>query len=244
MSISRKAFFVAGAVAGAVGSATLASAAAAISSQRPYAPVLLRGAYDYDAMMRVIGDAAPHKQLFLSDPGLLAAPGVAAVFMKMANAWNAYEFSLRPAPARTHLSVAAVLIAAPVIFALNDAMWTKYRIGEIFDVTDRTGAIATSNPSRAAWGPLDLDAGPNDTNGLYHDYSSAALRARGARFLVCHNAISGISQRVVASSGVAHPDVVNDWTANVLPGFTVVPAGGMAVQLAQERGWRLYPITD
>ena len=188
---------------GLVAAATLPSRAS--DGQRPYAPVLLRGQYDYDAMMRVMDDPAPHKQIFLTDPGLLAAPGVAAAFMKMTNAWNAYTFSRDPAPGRTALAVAAVLIAAPIVFALNDVMWKKYRIGEVLGVTDRSGATAVANPTRTAWGPLDLGADPNDTNGIYHDCSSAALIARGARFLVCHNAIAGISAKFVASAGVAHP---------------------------------------
>jgi hypothetical protein len=247
MSLSRKTFFIAGAGAAA---ATLAGATRAAAADPgspatlPYAPVLLRGQYDFDAMMRVIDDPSSRKQIFLTDPGLLAAPGVAAAFMKMTNAWNAFQFSLLPRPARTPLAMAAVLIAAPIVFALNDAMWAKYRIGDVLSITDRGGATALTNPTSAAWGPLDLGADPNDTSGIYHDYSSAALLARGARFLVCHNAIAGVSARFVATSGLLHPRIVDDWTANVLPGFSVVPAGAMAVQLAQEHGWRLYPITD
>lgn len=241
MTISRKTFIAASAVAGALAAAGSAEGA---TPQRPYAPVLLRGRYDYDAMMAVMRHPATHKQMFLTDPGLLAAPGVAAVFLKMTNAWNAYEFSLHMLPAKEKIAVGAVLIAAPIIFALDDAMWAKYRLGSVFNVTDRGGAIATTNPTRTAWGTLDLHADPNDTRGIYHDNSSAALLARGAHFLVCHNAIAGISQRVVASSGVPHATIVDDWTAHVLPGFTVVPAGAMAIQLAQEHGWKLYPITD
>jgi hypothetical protein len=248
MSLSRKTFFVAGASVAAAGLAAAGSARATTPDSgpegRPYAPLLVRGQYDHAAMMRVIDDPQPNKQLFLTDPGLLAAPGVAAAFMKMTNAWNAYTFSLQPLPARSPLAVAAVLIAAPVVFALDDATWAKYRIGDVLGITDRNGATALANPTRLAWGPLDLGADPNDPSGVYHDYSSAALLARGARFLVCHNAIAGISAKFVASSGLSHPQIVDDWTAHVLPGFSVVPAGAMVVQLAQEHGWKLYPITD
>lgn len=249
--MNRKTFFAgsaaaAAAVAGAASAPVSAAQQAPANSPpaRPYAPVLLRGQYDHAEMMRVLDNPAAHKQLFLSNPDLLGAPGAAATFLRMVNAWNAYEFALEVAPKRETLAVAAVLISRPVVFALNDAMWKKYRIAQTFHIVDRTGAPARGNPTRAAWGPLDPSAGPNDTNGMYHDYSSDALRARGARFLVCHNAIGGISAGFVRSSGIAHADIVADWTANVLPGFTVVPAGGMAVQLAQERGWKLYPVTD
>ena len=246
--MNRKAFVVAGTAAAVAGAAmsseTLARAEAADSEPRPYAPILLRGDYDYATMMRVIDNPATHKQIFLSNPDLLGFPGVSATFMRMVNAWNAYTFSLDVAPRREALAVAGVLISRPVVFALNDAMWAKYRIAQIFKITDRTGAIATGNPTRAAWGVFDVQADVQDTDGMYHDFSSDALRRRGAHFLVCHNALTGISGGFVKSSGIAHADILRDWTKNVLPGFTVVPAGGMAVQLAQERGWKLYPVTD
>lgn len=246
--MNRKTFFAGSAAAAAlVGSAVSPAAAQSAengSPARPFAPVLLRGHYDYAAMMRVLDNPAAHKQLFLSNPDLLGAPGAPATFIRMVNAWNAYEFALEVAPKRARLAVAAVLISRPVVFALNDKMWAKYRIAQTFNVVDRTGAPARGNPTRTAWGPLDPAADPNDTSGMYHDYSSDALRARGARFLVCHNAIGGVSAGFVKASGVAHADIVADWTANVLPGFTVVPAGGMVVQLAQDRGWKLYPVTD
>ncbi len=247
--MNRKTFFAASAAAAALAGSTASSIAATQPAAggtqgRPYAPVLLRGQYDHAAMMRVLDNSAAHKQLFLSNPDLLGAPGTATICMRMVNAWNAYEFALEVAPKRETLAVAAVLISRPIVFALNDAMWKKYRIAQTFHIVDRTGAPARGNPTRAAWGPLDPSAGPNDTSGMYHDYSSDALRARGARFLVCHNAIGGVSAGFVRSSGIAHADIVAEWMANVLPGFTVVPAGGMAVQLAQELGWKLYPVTD
>ena len=249
--MNRKMFFAgsaaaAAAVAGAAAAPASAAQTAVTGSaqSRPYAPVLLRGQYDHAAMMRVLDNPAAHKQLFLSNPDLLGAPGTATICMRMVNAWNAYEFALEVAPKRETLAVAAVLISRPIVFALNDAMWKKYRIAQTFHIVDRTGAPARGNPTRAAWGALNPAAGPNDTSGMYHDYSSDALRARGARFLVCHNAIGGVSAGFVPTSGIAHADIVAEWMANMLPGFTVVPAGGMAVQLAQERGWRLYPVTD
>jgi hypothetical protein len=101
----------------------------------------------------------------------------------MTNAWTAYQFALTEAPATKKLAVAAVLIAAPVVFALDDSMWKKYRIGQIFKLTDRFGNPATTNVTAPAWSNLDTSADPGDLRSIHHDYTSAALLRRGARFI-------------------------------------------------------------
>jgi|SRR5579872_6489676 len=237
--------FVSG-VAGATGIAlTAASPVAAKQSWTPpFFPLVRRPNYDYAAMMRIVNDASPNKQLFLSNPSTMEIPGVAAVFERMTNAWTAYEFTLTHAPATKRLAVAAVLVSTPVVFALDDAMWRKYRIGEIFKMTDRFGAPALTNVTVPAWSNLDASADPGNLRSIYHDYTSAALLHRGARFMVCHNAYAGVSAKVAAATGIAQAKIIKDWVAHTLPGFVVIPAGGMGVQLALEHGWKLYPVTD
>lgn len=237
--------FVSGA-AGATGVALTPSNAAATTQNwtPPPFPLVRRPNYDYAAMMRIVNDISPNKQLFLSNPSTMEIPGIAAVFERMANAWTGYEFTLTLPPATKKLAVAAVLVSTPVVFALDDAMWRKYRIGEIFKMTDRFGGPAVSNVTAPAWSNLDLSADPGDLRSIYHDYTSAALLRRGARFMVCHNAYAGVSAKVAAATGVSHAKIIKDWVAHTLPGFVVIPAGGMAVQLALEHGWKLYPVTD
>jgi len=232
---------------------TLLGAFAALGAERPaaaaqvwtppYFPILMRGEYDYDAMMRALPTDPPHKQVFLSNPSMLTAPGVAGIFQKMTLAMTAYEFALEKGE-RLKLAMAAVLIAEPVVFALNDAMWRKYRIATTFSLPDRTGHIGTRNFTSIPWSDLDLDASPNSPAGIYHDFTSAALQKRGAGFLVCHNALAGVSARFAHRSGVSHAAVLKEWTANLLPGFIAVPSGAQAIQIAQERGYALYPVTD
>jgi len=219
------------------------TASAAAAWTPPYFPILLRGEYDYDAMMHALPTDAAHKQVFLSNPSMLTAPGVAGIFQKMSLAMTCYEFALERGQ-RLALAMAAVLIAEPVVFALNDAMWRKYRIAATFSLRDRTGQIGTRNFTRKAWSDLNLDASPNSPTGIYHDFTSEALRKRGAGFLVCHNALAGVSARFALRSGASHAAVLKEWTANLLPGFVAVPSGAQAVQVAQERGFALYPVTD
>jgi len=228
----------------AAGSATPATTTLAPHSwQPPLFPVLLRGQYNYDAMMAALQPRGRHNQIFLANPSLLTGPGVAGIFQKMTLSWTAYEFAL-DVRGKKQLGMAGVLLAEPVVFALNDAMWQKYHIARILKLPNRNGVIAESNFSRPAWSNLDLAASPNDPKGIYHDCTSEALLKRGAHFLVCHQAYAGISARFAQLSGIPHSEVLQDWTKNTLPGFTVVPGGGLAIQLAQEHGVRLYPITD
>lgn len=219
------------------------ASAAAPAWTPPYFPILLRGQYDYDAMMRALPTEPPHKQVFLSNPSMLTAPGVAGIFQKMTLAKTAYEFSMEKGE-RLALALTAVLIAEPVVFALNDAMWRKYRIAATFSMPDRAGRIGTRNFTRAAWSDLNLDASPNSPTGIYHDFTSEALLKRGARFLVCHNALAGVSAKFALRSNAPHAAVLKEWTENLLPGFVAVPSGAQAIQLAQERGYALYPVTD
>ncbi len=244
-TMSTRKDFVSG-VAGATGIA-LTPANATATTQNwtpPLFPLVRRPNYDYAAMMQIVNDTSPNKQLFLSNPSTMEIPGIAAVFERMANAWTGYEFALTQSPATKKLVVAAVLVSTPVVFALDDAMWKKYRIGEVFKMTDRFGAPATTNVTAPAWSNLDLSADPVDLRSIYHDYTSAALLQRGARFMVCHNAYAGVSSKVAAATGIPHAKIINDWVAHTLPGFVVIPAGGMGVQLALEHGWKLYPVTD
>jgi intracellular sulfur oxidation DsrE/DsrF family protein len=194
-------------------------------------------------MLRALPVDAPLKQVFLSNPSMLTAPGVAGIFQKMTLAWTCYEFALERGE-RLKLAVAGVLIAEPVVFALNNAMWAKYRIASMLSLPDREGSIGTRNFTRKAWSDLNFAASPSAQSGIYHDFTSEALLKRGAGFLVCHNALAGVSTRFALKSGRSHAAVLNEWTANLFPGFVGVPSGALAVQIAQERGFALYPVTD
>jgi hypothetical protein len=238
---SRQSFLVASALAaGAVGATRAAVDAATV----PNFPLLLRGHYDYDAMMAVVGTLAPHRQCFLSNATLNGPPGAVNIYEKMTNASTAFEFAFQPRPARERLTTCGVMIAANVVFALNDAMWKKYRIATVLKLHDLAGQIVDTNYAARPTSNLSLDADPMDTTSIYHDYSSAALLKRGATFFVCHNAIAGTANRFVASSGMMQAEIIADWMANVLPGFLVIPAGAAMVQILLEHGWQLYPVTD
>jgi hypothetical protein len=232
--------------AGALGAAGISTAADAAASDAgvPNFPLLLRGHYNDAAMMAVVGESAPHRQCFLSNATLNGPPGIVNLYEKMTNASTAFEFAFLPSPARQQLAICGVIIAANVVFALNDAMWKKYRIGTLLKLQNLAGQIVDYNYSARPTSNLSLADDPEDLNSIYHDYSSVALRKRGAAFLVCHNAIAGTATRFVTSSGLTQSEIIADWVRNVLPGFTVIPAGAAMVQILVEHGWHLYPVTD
>lgn len=190
-------------------------------------------------MMARLRPANEHKQVFLA-VGLpttflgrfhLARPNVEEIYGKMQLAMNAYDFSL--GPTQGNLATLAVLVGDSVILALNDAIWQKYDIGPRFD-------LARTNVYYYAKSKLEPSVSPNDPKGLYQDWSAQAVLKRGGSFMVCHNALSFIASAMAKKSRVNFDDVLADMRQNLMPGFLLVPAGLMAVQLAQENGWKLF----
>jgi hypothetical protein len=82
-------------------------------------------------------------------------------FKKMTNGWTAYEFGFLPSQECQNL--AGILIAGSIVFALDDAMWKKYRIGSIMKLAGRNGKIVNSNYSVQPTSKLDLGADPSES---------------------------------------------------------------------------------
>jgi hypothetical protein len=116
-----------------------------------------------------------------------------------------------------------VLRHGAIGFALNDAMWAKYKLGGVFNIMDGSTAA-----TRNTWiKPLPL---PLPGTGI------EALLAKGALFGACNIAISVYSGAVAQQMGMDAAAVRADWLANVLPGIQVVPSGVLAISGAQEMG--------
>jgi intracellular sulfur oxidation DsrE/DsrF family protein len=181
----------------------------------------------------------PHKQVFLAVEESRPLQGffreaqldARQLFNKMQLAMNAYEFSL--GRRRGKLATLGVLIESCVILGLNDAMWRKYQLGRRYN-------LASTNVYYYAKSNLDLRSSPDDPGGIYQDWSAQAVLKRGGSFMVCHNALAGLANAVAAGSGVAPQTALAEMSGNLMPGFLLVPAGVVAVQLAQEHGWKLF----
>lgn len=235
MLLSRKDFVAA---AAAITTTAIAETPAIANAQRPErAPlhfhVLKPSEYDVNAMMATIGATHKNKQVFQASEARVPVPGIASLYLHMQNSLNAFEFSYPKSVGP--LAVLGVLLAPSMIFALNDATWQKYKFGSAFNLAD-------TNIYYSATSNLDLKASPDDPNSIYQDWSAQAILKRGGKFFVCHNATMAVAGMVAAKAGLNAADVLADFKANMLPGFSFVPAGVAAVQLAVEHGWGLFQV--
>lgn len=123
-------------------------------------------------------------------------------------------------------------ITAVVVFrylalamVLNDAVWAKYKLGEVLAVTDpRTGAPATRNIAHSS-----MPGRP----GLTYEQ----LAASGTVIIVaCNHALNVISGLAAPKAGVSAEDAKKDFLAGVIPGVHLSATGVYAVHRAQQTG--------
>jgi hypothetical protein len=114
-----------------------------------------------------------------------------------------------------------------VPYALASAMWEKYKIGESFKIIDpETKAPAVKNP----W----FQPKPGVLNN--NDMALDRLLAKGTVMGACAVALRGQSRRLAGNAGVTAEEALKEWTANLIPGVTVIPSGTWGVNRAQEAG--------
>ncbi len=128
-------------------------------------------------------------------------------------------------------SVVVVLRHSAIGYALEDALWSKYKLGEVFLANDpATGKPATRNPF---WKP-----GPGQFKipGLGEVLIGIdQLQQNGVMFCVCEMAFTVFSARVAASLNADAAEVRKEWMTGLLPGMQPVPSGVWALGRAQEK---------
>jgi len=143
----------------------------------------------------------------------------------------AHVFLLTGVPAygvrESDLGVVVVLRHSAIPLAFNDAMWAKYKFGEVFKVTDKSTNAPAERNVFAHLKPGDMPL---------PDAALEKLVARGVRFGVCNMAITVFGGMVAQKMGLQAEAVKQDWIANRLSGITVVPSGVVAVNGAQSKG--------
>jgi hypothetical protein len=112
-------------------------------------------------------------------------------------------------------------------YAVGSAMWAKYKIGETFKIIDpETKAPAVKNPY--------FEPKPGVLNNP--DMALDRLIAKGTVIGACGVALRAQSRRAAANAGVTPEEALKEWTANLIPGATVLPSGTWGVNRAQEAG--------
>lgn len=125
-----------------------------------------------------------------------------------------------------NLGVVIVMRHGGFPFALNDAMFAKYKLGEFFNIIDKnTGRPAVHN---MYWEPTGKDFPLPGLDGI------KGLQKKGVSFCVCNMALKVYSGFIAKARGISEDDVYNDFVKNLLPGIQLVPAGVWALGRLQQ----------
>ena len=124
----------------------------------------------------------------------------------------------------------AVIIVArhkSTSFAYNDAIWAKYG-KQLSEQSEYTDPKTKEAPKINIYGPAGetVQAGRMD-----------ALIKKGVQFAVCSMSTRGIAGRIAKANGLETDGVFKEITANLIGNSRMVPAGILAVNRAQERGY-------
>ena len=113
-------------------------------------------------------------------------------------------------------------------FAMNDAVWAKYKFGEHFKIDDKaTKAPAVRN--------VVTNIKPEDMP--IPEMALEKSQARGVLFGVCDLAMTVQSMIIAGSMSMKPEDVKKDMVAGLLPGIVTLPSGIYAVNRAQAAGF-------
>jgi hypothetical protein len=134
-------------------------------------------------------------------------------------------YAVQPPPAQVGTVMVLRHFAMP--FALNDAMWAKYKIGENVKFNDPvTKAPAVRNALyKAKPGTLFVD-----------DIAIDKLMAKGTIFGACNVALQVLSGEFAAGAKMTKEAAAKEWAANLIPGIPLIPSGTWGVNRAQEKG--------
>jgi hypothetical protein len=110
---------------------------------------------------------------------------------------------------------------------VQDAIWSRYKIGESFRITDpATSQPAVKNPFfKPKTGVL-----------LSDDMAIDRLIAAGAIVGVCGIALAVLSGKLAKNAGVTAEAAKKEWTEGLIPDVAVLPSGTWGVNRAQEHG--------
>ena len=134
---------------------------------------------------------------------------------------------------------------ASMSLGFNDAMWTKYKLGEYLSLKDAAGKPYTRNvffrPTKDDLHLL-MAAMQTPTIPAFGESMPAlgleSLQKMGTKFLLCANALGAWCLELDARGKGKAADIEKELRANLLPGVTIVPAMVIAIEQGQAAGIR------
>lgn len=214
----RKLITALGAGAAALGAVTAARDASAKS--RRWQPALEA----QDDWMELPGR---HRLVF--DATSADGTGEALFFVRNYINVNKTSYGLDP----TQLANVIILRHFATVFGYTDAVWAKY--GPVFSkMMNFTNPKTKQAPKRNLFDVKDVGA-PLPNNGA----TVSDLAGQGVHFAVCGLATQKIAGMLAKQSGAKADDVHAEFVAHLIPNARLVPAGIVAVNRAQERGYAL-----
>jgi intracellular sulfur oxidation DsrE/DsrF family protein len=149
-----------------------------------------------------------------------------AVLGNVKNSFNGLRFGFGYAAGTIAIALGAHGPSAA--YGYGEELWTKYRLGEFFKLTDTSGAPIASNVFLPMRAPIDQSADPDDPAGMFQDSSIEMLQHRGLVVLTCHTAVEEQARQLVkggvAPAGMSAADVADDILTHLIPGAVVVPS--------------------
>ncbi len=195
--------------------AVWAAVGAAVTSTR-LAATALRPAAEAPADNWLKGLDGKHKQFFDFPSTNGGVP-----LVHMLNYYDTYNKAYG-VPDRD-IDAVGTFYGSTTFHAMNDAMWTKYRLGEFLKENAPSGQPATANPWLTAPVILGMTLAPA---------SIESLQKRGATFIVCNNALTIFAGMLAKSRGLEADAVYQDLASNMLPGVHLIPGMVVAVEQA------------
>jgi intracellular sulfur oxidation DsrE/DsrF family protein len=217
--------FLTGLNTGAASLAALAVGSAAIAEAKPAAARWEPARHEKDDWL----DKQPAKHRLVFDTTTPEGFGEALAFTDNYMRVNRNDYGLQ----NSDLAVVIVVRHRSVVFGYSDAIWAKYGMA-------MAGMAKFEDPKSKQAPKTNLfnsaDYGPGLTNlGVTLD----SLFQQGVQLAVCSVATRAVARAIAKAAG-GDPDAINnELTTNLMNNSRMVPAGIVAVNRAQERGYSL-----
>jgi len=208
------------ALGGLLGASSVASAQSSPVSSGSFQPAR----HSEDDWM----DQTTAKHRFFYDTTSPSGYGLALFFARNYFVANASGYKLTDAD----LAQVVCMRHESTSFAFNDAMWAKYGAA----LSERAGHFVDPKTKQVPTANVYLASGYGETlpNG---NVTIDQLAKRGVRFAVCSMATRAAAQLIATKSSANVDAVFKELTENLVQGGRMVPAGIVAVNRSQERGY-------